>query len=134
MPLPNAISYPSPEKEDERAVTHRTSIPQLVLLTRQNLPQNPPHDLATPRLGQVRHREHSLGRGERSNALAHLQDEVFLDLIGMVEAVLERDEGVDRLARELVVDAYDGGFGYGVCFAVLVYVLCRDGKGTYGAR
>lgn len=44
----------------------------------------------------------------------------------MVEAVLERDEGVDRLAGELVVDAYDGGFGYGVCFAVLV--MCCVGR------
>jgi hypothetical protein len=47
-----------------------------------------------------------------------LQDEVLLDLIVVLIALLERDEGVDRLACQFIRNAYHGSFGngaYGYC-------------------
>jgi hypothetical protein len=44
-----------------------------------------------------------------------LQDEIFLNLVGVVEAILECDESVDGLACEFVVDTDDGSLSDGVC-------------------
>jgi hypothetical protein len=44
----------------------------LILLLVDNLPQDSPHDLATPRLGQIRDDVDLLGGGEGTNDLADL--------------------------------------------------------------
>lgn len=93
--------------------TYSSDISQRVLLARQNLPQNPTHDLSTTGLGQVRDDDDRLGRREWTNALAHLEDEVLLQLVVDLVAVLDGDEGVDSLAGEVVSDADNGGFGDG---------------------
>lgn len=96
--------------------THSRSVAQLILFTRQNLPQNPPHDLPTPRLRQIRHNKDRLRSSEWTNTLPDLQNEVFLELVVDLVAVFDRHEGVDGLAGEFVVDAHNGGFGNGVVF------------------
>lgn len=85
--------------------TYRRDITKLVLLTSQDLPQNAPHDLPAPRLGQVRHDEYGLRRRERPDALADLEDELLPEGLGGLVAVLDGHEGVDSLASELVRDA-----------------------------
>jgi hypothetical protein len=102
--------------DDKRmqSVAYRSRVAQLVLLARQDLAQDAPHDLPGPRLGQIRHHEDGLGRGKRSNRLAHLHDQILLCLIRVVVAVLERHKGIDRLPRELIVDAHDCGFSHAV--------------------
>ena len=94
--------------------THRRNIPQLILLPSQDLPQDPPHDLATPRLGQVRNNKDRFRRGEGTDALAHLLHQVAAQLVVNLVAVLDGDEGVDGLARELIRDADHGGFADGL--------------------
>ena len=71
--------------------------------------------LPRPRLGQVRDDKDLLRRGEGADDLADLEDEL-LDERGLVVGVvlelgLERHEGVDGLAGELVRGADDRGFG-----------------------
>ena len=77
--------------------------------------------LARARLRQVADDEDPLRRRERPDHLAHLQRELLRERarglvrrarVGVVgELGLERDEGVDGLAREFVGGAYDGGLG-----------------------
>jgi hypothetical protein len=93
-------------------ITQRARITQTIFLTTQNLPKNPPHDLPRPCLGQVHHDKDLFRRGERADALPHLQDEVFLGLVVVGVCVFEGDEGVNGLAGEFVGDADDGGFGH----------------------
>ena len=57
---------------------------------------------------------HRLGRGEGPDALAHLRNKLLAQGVAGLMAVLDGDEGVDRLARELVGDTDDGGLGDGV--------------------
>ena len=88
--------------------THRAGIAQAVLLAAQHLPQDPPHDLAAARLGQVRDDVDGLWAGEGADALADLHDHLLLGGVGVGGGVLEGDEGVDGLAGQLVGDAHDG--------------------------
>lgn len=94
--------------------THRRSITQLILLTRQNLPQNSPHNLPTSRLWKIRDDKDSLGSSERTDTLPNLQDEIFAELVVDFVAVFDGDECIDCLTSEFVVDSYYGSFGYGV--------------------
>ena len=96
--------------------THRRGITEAVLLARENLPQDSSHDLARTCLGQIGHHEDRLGRRKRSDGLAHLRDQLLPDLLIGLVAILERDEGVDRLSRELVGDAHHRGFGHRLVF------------------
>ena len=70
-------------------------------------------NLARPRLRQVRHNVDLLRRRERTDDLANLDDELLHQarlICGVVrELGLQRDEGVDGLASELVGRADDGG-------------------------
>lgn len=102
-----------PIYKESGAGTYSSDISQRVLLARQNLPQDPTHDLSTTGLGQVCDDDDRLRRRERTNALAHLEDEVLLQLVVDLVAVLDGDESVDSLAGELVSDADNGGFGDG---------------------
>ena len=92
-------------------ITQRARVAQTVLLAAQDLPQDAAHDLAGSRLGQIRHHEDGFGGGEGPDTLPDLQDQVLLGLVAASGRVLERDEGVNGLAGEFVVDADHGGFG-----------------------
>ena len=87
---------------DDTRIRQRRRITQLILLTRQNLPENSPHSLAGSRLGQVGDGEDGLGGRERTDGFPDLEDEVLLELLVDLVAVLDRDEGVDGLAGEFV--------------------------------
>ena len=63
-----------------RWVTKGTYITQLILLARQNLPQDSPHDLARSGLGQIFHDDDVLGSRERANCFANLEDEFLGEL------------------------------------------------------
>lgn len=91
--------------------TYSRGITKLILLTSQNLPQNTAHNLTRSSLGQVVDSEDSLGSGEWTNGLADLHDEVLLDGVVVLVALLEGNEGIDGLTGELVVDTDDSGFG-----------------------
>lgn len=91
--------------------TYSGDISQRVLLAGQNLPQDSTHDLSTAGLGEVRDDDDGLWCCEWANALAHLKDEVLLQLVGDLVTVLDRDEGVDGLAGEFISDANNGGLG-----------------------
>jgi hypothetical protein len=95
------------------ARTYSCDISQRVLLAGQNLPQDPTHDLSTAGLGQVGNDDDRLGRREGTDALAHLQDQVLLQLVVDLVAILDGDEGVDGLAGKVVSNTNDGGFGDG---------------------
>jgi hypothetical protein len=93
---------------------YRRSITKLVLLTSEDLAEDTPHDLPAAGLGQVGHDEDGLGGGEGADALADLHDEVLAQLVVDLVAVLDGHEGVDGLARQLVVDAHHGRLGHGL--------------------
>lgn len=89
--------------------THRARISQAILLPTQDFPQNPPHNLAAPRLRQIRHDVDGLGRGKRSDALSDLHNHLLLRSIELATCILEGYKCVDRLARELVGNTDDSG-------------------------
>lgn len=93
--------------------TYSSDISQRVLLARQNLPQDPTHDLSTAGLGQVGDDDDRLGRSERTDTLAHLQDQVLLQLVVDLVAILDGDESVDSLAGKVVSDTDNSGFSDG---------------------
>ena len=117
---------------DDAGLCKGGEIAKLVALASDDLAHDAAHDLAGARLGQVRDDVDLLGRREGADDLAHLEDEL-LDEAGLVGGVvaeltagglrsermlrenleeyvrLEGDEGVDSLARELVVGTDDGG-------------------------
>jgi hypothetical protein len=86
----------------------------LILLTSQDLSQNSPHDLTTSRLGQIWNNEDGLGCCEWTNALSDLQDEILLQLVVDLVAVLDGNESIDCLASKLIVDSNDCGFCYSI--------------------
>ena len=91
--------------------THSRHVTKLILLASQDLPQDAAHNLATASLGQVGHDVDRLGRGKRSDALAHLQDKLLAERIRGLGSVLEGHEGIDSLARELIGNTNDGSLG-----------------------
>jgi hypothetical protein len=95
----------------DTGITQRRRITQTVLLPAQHLPQNTAHNLPRPRLGQIVDDEDRLGCRKGTDLFPDLQHEVLAGLLAGIGAILERDEGVDRLARQLVIDAHDGGLG-----------------------
>jgi hypothetical protein len=78
-PATAASSHTNRMEETYR--TYRRDIAELVLLSRQDLTHDATHDLAGPRLGQIRNNEDGLGCGKRTNRLAHLRDQVLLHLV-----------------------------------------------------
>lgn len=108
----------SRRREDEfgeMAETYCCDVAQLILLAGQDLAHDTTHNLARSCLGQVWNNKYCLWRCEWSNRLAHLQNQVLLDLFVGFSAVLEGNKGVDGLACQLVVNANDRGFGDRVC-------------------
>ena len=95
-------------------IRKRRSITKLILLTSQNLPQDSPHDLTRSRLWQVWYWEDCLGCGEGTDRFPDLQDQILLELIVDLVAVLDGDEGVDGLSCEFVVDTDDSSFADGL--------------------
>lgn len=91
--------------------TYGRDIAEGVLFARQDLPQEPPHDLARPRFGKIVDHKHRLGGRERPDGFSHLKDQVLADLVVFLVAVLQSDKGIDRLAGEVVADTHDGRFG-----------------------
>jgi hypothetical protein len=106
-------------------ITKRTNIPQLILLARQNLPQNPSHNLPAPRLRQIGNTKHGLGSRKRPDRLAHLHDKRLPQLLVLLIAVLNRHKSIHSLACELVVDADDSRFADGVVFDQRRFDLSR---------
>lgn len=91
--------------EKENISTYRSNITKLIRLASKNLPQDAPHDLAGSRLREVDHDIHRLGRREGADAPTHLHDELLAQGVRDLRHIRDRDEGVDRLAREVVVHA-----------------------------
>jgi hypothetical protein len=104
----------------------------LVLFSRKNLSQDAAHNLPRACLGQIIDCENSLGRGKWSNRFAHLEDEIFLDLIAMVETFLQGDKGIDSLSGKLIADTNDSCFSDRVYdnASVLRYRLLPQGQLT----
>lgn len=100
-------------------------VAQAVFLTRQDLSQDSSHDLAGSSLGQIIDDEDGLRRGKWTDGFAYLQDEIFPRLLAGVDAVFQGDEGVDRLAGQLIIDAHHGGFGHSVVFNEGGFDFCR---------
>lgn len=96
---------------NQRQGTYSSDISQRVLLARQNLPQDPTHNLSTTGLGQIGDDDDGLWCREWANALANLQDEILLQLVVDLVSVFDGDESVDGLAGEVVSNADNGGFG-----------------------
>ena len=69
--LPRLLDLGNQELHDSR-LGKSAQVTQLILLLVDNLPQDSPHDLATPRLGQIRDDVDLLGGGEGTNDLADL--------------------------------------------------------------
>ncbi len=97
-----------------KGITHRRNISQLILLTGQDLSQNSSHNLSTSRLGQIWHDKNGLGSRKRTDALAHLKDEIFSELVIDLIAILNGHKGIDGLARELIAHPDHGRFCDGV--------------------
>lgn len=91
--------------------TYRRCISQLIFFSRQDLPENTSHDLAGPGLGQIVNHEDRFRCGEGPDGFPDLLDEILADLVVGLAATFQGYEGVDRLARELVVDAHHSCLG-----------------------
>jgi hypothetical protein len=83
-------------------ITKCTNISQLILLARQNLSQNPSHNLPAPCLRQIGNTKHGLGSRKRPDRLAHLHDKRLPQLLVLLIAVLNRHKSIHSLACELV--------------------------------
>jgi hypothetical protein len=90
------------ERVDDGRIRQCRRVTKLILLSAQYLAENSPHDLATSCLGQVADDIDTLGRGERSDRLAHLDNQVLAQLGRVLEGVLDGNEGVDCLTGQLV--------------------------------
>lgn len=101
---------------DDAGIGEGGSVAELILLAGQNLAQDPPHDLARSRLGQIGHAEDGFGCGEGTDGLSHLHDEVFPQRVVDLVAILNADKGIDGLPREFVMDADHGSLANGVVF------------------
>lgn len=85
-----------------------------MLLPSENLSQNPSHNLAAPRLGQIGNHVNGLGRGKGTDTSSNLHDEFLAESIADLDTILYGYESIDGLACEFVCDADDGSFGNGV--------------------
>jgi hypothetical protein len=97
------------EELNDRGVGKGGDISKGVLLSGENLSQDSSHDLSGSGLGKVRDDVDHLGGGEGTDGLANLGDEVLAKLGGVLESVLDGDEGVDSLSGKLIGDTDDGG-------------------------
>lgn len=84
----------------------------MVFFASEDLPQNSPHDLAASCLGQIWDDKDGLGRREGPNALPDLQDEILLQEFVDLIALLDRNEGVDRLSGQFIADSNDGSLSH----------------------
>ena len=80
-------------------MTYRRDITQGIFLARKNLAQDTSHDLPRSRLREIVDDEDCLWCGERSDRLPHLHDQVLLDLVGCLVAILKGNKGIYGLAR-----------------------------------
>jgi hypothetical protein len=71
--LPRLLDLGNQDLHDGR-VSKSAQVTQLIFLLVDDLPQDSPHDLATPRLGQIRNDVNLLGSGEGTDDLANLKD------------------------------------------------------------
>ena len=81
---------------NDRGIRKGADISQLILLSRQNLSQNPPHNLSRSSLGKVLHDNNALWRSKWTNCLTNLEDEFFGELRGRFHVFFQRDECIDR--------------------------------------
>ena len=105
-------------------MTYSRSIPKLVLLPCQNLPQNPSHDLPTACLREIRNHENCLGRCKWSNTLSHLQDKVFTQLIRDLVAIFDSNKSVDSLTSQFIGDSYHSSFSDSMMFDQRSFDFC----------
>lgn len=83
-------------------------------LAKQDLSEHTTHDLAAPRLGQIRHDVYLFGSRKRPDAFSDLQDELLLQTVELPAAVvLDGHERVDGLTGHVVGDGDGRGFGHG---------------------
>ncbi|TLD19686.1 hypothetical protein PspLS_09526 [Pyricularia sp. CBS 133598] len=81
-----------------------------------DLSEDSPHDLATSRLGQIRHNVDLLGGRKRPNASSYLQDELVSQIIKLPAFVLDRHKRIDGLTCQVVGDADGCRFSHGRMF------------------
>ncbi len=98
---------------DERYVLYRLRIGQsrqiTGLLAESLCLYDTPHDLARPCLGYVLDEEDPVRVCYRSQDLANMSGDVFLQVLALRDTFLEYDEGDDLLALDLIGFAYDCG-------------------------
>lgn len=100
----------------KKGKTHRGHVSKLIRmhLAKQDLSEHTTHDLAAPRLGQIRHDVYLFGSRKRPDAFSDLQDELLLQTFELPAAVvLDGHERVDGLTGHVVGDGDGRGFGHG---------------------
>src|SRR4051812_27799880 len=81
-------------------VAERRDVAELLALG--DVAQQPAHDLARARLGQVVGPDDALGPRQLADALGHVLADLLHELVAGLVGALERDERRDRLAAVLV--------------------------------
>lgn len=69
---------------EARRFTHSRNITKAVFLSRQDLAEDAPHDLATPGLGKIVDDVHGFGRSEGANRFPDLQDQFLPDPVNVL--------------------------------------------------
>src|SRR5205807_503452 len=72
--------------------------------------EEPAHDLAAPRLGKVGREDNVVGAGEGADLLRHVRLQLVAQLDARGDPLLDRHEGGEGLALDLVTPADDGRF------------------------
>jgi len=105
------LLLPLDERIHHAGVGECGGVANLVGVVLGNLPQDAPHDFAGARLRQAGRKLNFVGHGDGADFLADVRGQVFLQFLALGDAVLERDEGVERLAFDVVRHGRHGGFG-----------------------
>src|SRR3954468_5982253 len=100
------------DRVDDRRVGERRHVAQLASL--RNVAEEPAHDLARPRLGQVGDEHQELGPRDGPDDVRDVLAQLDAEMVVRLLARLEDHEREDRLARDRVVLADDGGLGDGL--------------------
>ena len=93
--------------------THSRDVAKLVFLASKNLSQDTAHNLATASLGQIVDDVDSLGRRERTNALADLHNKLLTQSIRHLVSCRDRNKRIDGLAGQFVIDTNNGRLANG---------------------